>query len=149
MSTSYYNLRSPWTSIRVTQDPGAPHARISLWEKGALAGELCVTAESVTAIVTGFRDKQVCNTFVAPGGPYLDLMRDPEVDCIVNEYGEVESWRSLRLRCTIVKWDYFISAYRYYDFDSGETGKQMPDNEELMEIHGPCTVEDMFKGDKA
>ena len=52
MSTAYYRLREPITSLQLEEGPG--HDRLRIWERHGLAGELVVSAGSGREIARMF-----------------------------------------------------------------------------------------------
>jgi len=56
MSTSYYELASPWSSLRV--DDNEVHARLHLWSDGKKAGELVVASEDAGAACRSQQSKK-------------------------------------------------------------------------------------------
>jgi len=52
MSTSYYYIREPFTSVRLEEGPG--HDRVTLWERGANCGTLVLSLGSGKRLVSMF-----------------------------------------------------------------------------------------------
>ena len=61
MSTTYYELRPPWSSIKVSK--GGGHAHVKLWDAGALAGELAILEDHLGDVLYSLRGEQVCTRF--------------------------------------------------------------------------------------
>lgn len=93
MSTAYYPLRDPITSIKVEEGPS--HDRVSIWESGGLAGVLTVSkgAGSRIAFMLADTTDEVLRT--GWGGDSIGCVvygrlktLAPDL-CVVSEYGEV------------------------------------------------------------
>ena len=63
MSTSYYRLRDPFSSMRLKE--GKVHDRVTLWEGGALAGTLVVRGGTGKRVALIFAD-QDCDDSKVP-----------------------------------------------------------------------------------
>ena len=71
MSTAYYRLRAPITSLRLEEGPG--HDRLHIWEHHALAGELVLSLGSGREVARFFfetnADDVHCAIHAYAGGP--------------------------------------------------------------------------------
>ncbi len=100
MGCNYYELRSPWSSIRV-EDRGA-HTHITLWQAGGNAGTLqCVGSLTVDqekrsgAISCFFGEVEVCKTTVNRDDVTLTVFQRPKRQHLMSEYGEVTTFDRL------------------------------------------------------
>jgi hypothetical protein len=92
MSTKYYELRKPFTSIRLEEGPG--HDRITLWEGHANAGTLTVTKGRGRTAVKLFVHDLDCPIHTYWGGQecgVVVIVHDtemPDTTTVVSEYGD-------------------------------------------------------------
>lgn len=95
MSTSYYRLTEPFTSIKMEEGPG--HDRVKLWEHGALAGELVLTkgwGKRVCLLFALHEEDNECPLRTHWGGQdrgAVVTVNDkamPNEACVISEYGE-------------------------------------------------------------
>ena len=93
MSTTFYELREPWSSIRVEETPG--HARITLWNDGGLAGTLTVKIEDLGPALGSFRG----DDFMVRSSRTYRLMRSenplPRSRKLICEYNEIHDAESM------------------------------------------------------
>ena len=99
MSTSYYELRAPWSSIRV--DEIGQHTRIHMWAAGKKAGELVVGPEHLSEALWGFRqdpdNSYGCNATVVSRNEagVLHIRARPRSRVVISEYSEIIEWDEL------------------------------------------------------
>lgn len=98
MSTHYYELKHPWSSIRC--EDNAKHCKISVWESGALAGTLTVESkvryDTLDCFFRTSPTNGVCvTTSRGDKGVGLTVHRIPRVDYLISEYGELCSFKEL------------------------------------------------------
>lgn len=98
MSTYYYELREPWSSIRVYDSPG-PHTQITLWNDGAYSGMLTINEDHKQEALDCFFDREssIGNQYGRGQGKLLGYnhQRDPRTDQIISEYGDICSYKEL------------------------------------------------------
>ena len=94
MSTSYSELKAPWTSIRMTER-GGDHFELSLWANGALTGNLVLRKGEISDAIHSLTGERA-GTVVAPKeGQRLVIFKTPRTDCVVSEYAEIKSWTDI------------------------------------------------------
>ena len=101
MSTSYTELKAPWSSIGV--DDNGTHARIHVWNDGKKAGELVVASadrgDAVRSFVgmEGLGNSYGCNatTRSRSSGMSVSIHQRPRSRVVVSDYGEVIDWDQL------------------------------------------------------
>lgn len=105
MSTAYYYLREPFTSIRLERGPS--HDRVTLWERGANIGTLTVSAGTGSMVTYLFAEVEYDGK--APmrthwGGTKVGCVvtenvrgLDPSL-VLVSEYGDVLTVGDIRAR---------------------------------------------------
>ena len=91
MSTSYYRLKPPFTSIRT--EVGGGHTRLSLWVNHAKAGDITLRNEELPAVlhVLARDTPAIRRVATADGGTRLDFDDDNvEPDhMLISEYGDL------------------------------------------------------------
>lgn len=96
MSTDYFRLRKPFTSVRVTE-MGAQHKELALWVNHARAGHLTLRNEEVAVLLGLRRDESACTRHA--GHPdYLSYNDDDlELDTVlISESGELTTLQILK-----------------------------------------------------
>lgn len=105
MSTSYYRLKEPFTSLRLQEGPG--HDRITLWENGANCGTLTVSkgrGRMVARSFAEYADDSRCPLRTHWGGPdhgAVVTVNDPDISddaTVISEYGDVLTVREVKAR---------------------------------------------------
>lgn len=96
MSTSYYRLQQPFTSIRLEESIG-PHDKVTVWENGANCGTLVLTRGFGRRVVRLFSETEYddsrCPLRTHFGGSATGTMvtvndRDlPDSATVIDEYG--------------------------------------------------------------
>ena len=93
MSTEFYPLKNPISSLRV--EAAGDHVRISVWDRGALAGTLTVRAADAPAYILMFADERVVTMhrhYAGSGQGFEITEPEPPLDpkqCLVSEKGDV------------------------------------------------------------
>jgi hypothetical protein len=106
MSTSYYYLREPITSVRFEER--GEHCHISVWEHGKLAGKLIVAKENAHLFAWMFSERESDDSRApirtrwggAEYGCVVDENArglDPKLQ-LIDEYGDVWTVADIRLR---------------------------------------------------
>ena len=95
MSTTYYELKAPWSHIR--WEDAESHVYLTLWQDGGRAGYLTVEAAAARTAVLSFAGEEVCVKSAYAGGTQLHIEREPKSDTIIDEYGRIESFRDLSM----------------------------------------------------
>jgi len=106
MSTEYYRMRAPVTSVRLDATPGGTHDRVRVWVDHKLSGELLVDRGVGPAVCLLFARDAPTITAVGLGGGHVGLIvQDDHHDddhhdgeCLVSELGDVTTWRELHER---------------------------------------------------
>ena len=104
MSTSYYRLKSPVTSIRVDFAENPRCRRISIWINGERSGALIVKAAELQPLLQLFvnTDVQVLHTY--SGGSEIGVVVTVNAivisddDYVISEYGELFTVRQVKAR---------------------------------------------------
>lgn len=78
MSTSYYYIQEPITSLRLEEGPG--HDRLTVWQSGANAGTLVLTKGSARTIISLFAEHAEDDRC-----PMRTHFGGVEVGCVVTE----------------------------------------------------------------
>jgi len=94
MSTEYYDLAEPFSSIRL--DESGPHVRVTLWEAGANVGTLTLTRDGATAFLRLLADRQTVRASTSYGGADRGCVvtADPGLRDelqVISEYGELKT----------------------------------------------------------
>ena len=99
MSTYYYDLKKPWSSIEVDQNP--EHYVIRLWDSQMLqAGVLTLSVEDGReAIYNFFRDEATYQTYVDDGGTVLLEIRKTRAHALLSEFGKVVTREEIEKKC--------------------------------------------------
>jgi len=99
MSTSYYGLSDPITSLRLEEGPG--HDRLTVWEGNALAGTLVLSLGEGRHVAMMFADQDCERANTSYGGKDVGCrvncdpaLRDDLV--VISEYGEVTTIGAVR-----------------------------------------------------
>lgn len=102
MSTDYYSLQPPITSVQLKPNPGDHHNELSIWLNHRLAGVLKVDEEEGSQLLLMMRGPVVLHT--AFGGSLVGCevsdRASPSVEddvLVVSDYGEIMS--ALKVRC--------------------------------------------------
>lgn len=98
MTTSYYGLRKPISNVRVEQKPGSPHAGVSIWTEGQLAGRLVFRASRVREFLQCISDDEPVAYTASQGAgklPALVHVRPSPTRTTIDEYGEAIDLREL------------------------------------------------------
>ena len=88
MSTEYYRLKHPLTSIRVVENDG--HVRITLWEEGANIGTLVVSKRNAPKILLMVAEEEPALVVVNNKGK-VTVAKNQHVspdEWVVSEYGK-------------------------------------------------------------
>lgn len=104
MSTSYYRLREPFTSIRI--EVGNGHDRVTLWTRHGNAGTLTVDrgdGKRIALILVKYGGDNECPMRTHWGGTSGSVVTEnqnnlPNEMTLVSEYGEVLSVADVRKR---------------------------------------------------
>lgn len=89
MSTTFYTLRPPVTSLAVRSD-GPHHEDLRVWVNGKLVGKLTVGKEEIPMLLNFFRGSEVTTRTALAGlrnSFYPSLTYAPDV--MISEYGEL------------------------------------------------------------
>ena len=91
MSTSYFRLKKPFTSVRTTARGG--HTQLALWVNHAKAGDITLRNEEVPAVLLALRrnESAVTQCGAAAGGTQLyfdDDNLEPDTQ-LISEYGDL------------------------------------------------------------
>ena len=102
MSTSYRELKKPWSSIRV--EDNAVHTKITLWQGGACCGTLTVSREHRDDVLWQFfeNDAVATRSALPEGRTGLTIFRQPRVNLVLSEYGDLELFDNLMEDCDSV-----------------------------------------------
>jgi hypothetical protein len=87
MSTTYYRLRPPITSLRVL-DRNPEHATLAVWVDHGLAGELIVPAGLLSDVVIQFKGDEIGYRATKVVQWHRDV---GPTECLISEYGELTS----------------------------------------------------------
>ena len=92
MSTTYYELKEPWSAINVRKI-GDSH-RIFLWIGGFdeenFSGELAVGEEDLELAMDAFMGNEIAvRVGIGEGRTSLYIYKDPESRQVISEYGDV------------------------------------------------------------
>lgn len=108
MSTYFYNLAEPWSSVQVHEGPA--HNRLVIWVNGKKAGELAFGAEDEGAL----KDAIIClagqNCAVAhrvgkgSGKTRLHIIGKNRRPQVISEYGEIIELEALMASCDEVQY---------------------------------------------
>ena len=105
MSTRYYALRPPVTSVRVEEAGG--HASLSIWVSHGGAGKLVLAKQDLKPFLKGvLANEDDVVMHVTCGGEHALLCRmlhyaRPE-DLVISEYGELMTVRDVQDDSTVV-----------------------------------------------
>ena len=105
MSTSYYGLRPPVTSVRVEEE--GDRAILSIWVNGSPAGKLVLAKKNLKPFLKGvLADADDPVMHVTCGGEHMLLCRmlhyaRPE-DQVISEYGELTTVRDVQNDSAVV-----------------------------------------------
>ena len=101
MSTNYYELRKPFTSIKFTRRK--VHSEIDLWANGAHVGRLKFRVDSnedTDAIWMMFETGSPVIRRVLDcraGGPMYIISREPGSQVLMDEYGALHAYAAMRV----------------------------------------------------
>jgi hypothetical protein len=91
MSTAYYRLKRPFTSVRLSV--GGGHTQLSLWVNHAKAGDITLRNDEVSAVIAVLKrdEPAVTKHGIGNGETRLDFMDDDVEDdtLLISEYGEL------------------------------------------------------------
>lgn len=102
MSTSYYRIKKPFTSLRAEAIPGAGYTDIGIWVNHSKAGVIVVRNEEVKDALLVFR-RSVLSVFqsgIEGGHTILDYEDDDVEDDtqLISEYGELTTVAELKAK---------------------------------------------------
>ena len=108
MSTYFYDLAEPWSSIRVEKGP--VHDRLLIWVDGKKSGELVFRVEdegALTAAIMCFSDQNRAvahRTGRGAGKTGLHLNQKNRRPQVISEYGEIIDLEDLIASCDEVEY---------------------------------------------
>lgn len=97
MSTTYHQLRTPFSSVNIAPGPG--HTSIGIWVNGAKTGCLVVRNEELPDVLRAISCQEELDNKCAAIriNGRVRVQRDiKETTCLVSEYGELTSLKKLR-----------------------------------------------------
>jgi len=101
MSTSYYRLKPPITSIRI--DDLGNHDRINVWVSHGLSGSLTVSKDETPQILFMFAEieldetKCITATWSKLFGTIINNDKGlSDTDCVISEYGKLHTIGEIR-----------------------------------------------------
>ncbi|KKL65943.1 hypothetical protein LCGC14_2149940 [marine sediment metagenome] len=100
MSTSYYKLKEPFTSIRLTE---IHHDHLTLWEDGENVGTLLLSKGTGKKVSIFFADADIpfAPVYTAYGGDGVGMVVTvpssvPEDEILISEHGDITTLAKLR-----------------------------------------------------
>jgi len=82
MSTDYYKLKAPFSSVRVEETPG--HDHVTFWDNGANCGTLVVTKGEGRAVVAAVTSEEVA-VHCAYGGKGVGTVVEERVNGLTDD----------------------------------------------------------------
>ena len=102
MSTSYYRIKKPFTSLRTEDIPGAGYTDIGIWVNHAKAGVIVVRNEEVADVLMAFRRSvsAVAQSGIEGGHTVLDYDDDDVEDDtpLISDCGELTTVVELKAK---------------------------------------------------
>ena len=106
MSTHYYKLKQPLTSVRILNDESPTHKQISIWIKHGLAGILTIPIDLISHFLFCLYDQDGEVVYTSWGGKekgsQVNFIGDsrylPDDMTLISEYGEVYTLKEVKAK---------------------------------------------------
>ena len=101
MTTTYYDIAEPWTSIMV-EDHDEDRVKIKLWERVQIGessvGDLLVRRDNLSSAIWPLVDesREICMRYAGSEGVHLRIYQYPKNRQVISEYGEIHNFDVLK-----------------------------------------------------